>query len=128
MALLLWVYKMLNKSKICNKYIQALGSAITISKKDGTEDIILGVAQSFWHGGKARYEKHQHPIGITSDDYFCLICPPSYDITKLSEDDIVSFDKKHFSFVNAHAVKVGDKVQFYVGTLKRIWEAENVFI
>lgn len=119
---------MLDKSKICKKYIEALGREITIQKKDGTEDKILGVAQSFWRGGKARYEKHHSPIGQTAEDYFCLICPPSYELTKLTEDDIAELDDKKFCFVNTQAIRVGSKVQFYVGTLKRVWEAENVFI
>lgn len=118
---------MLNKSKLFEKYITALGRAVSVIKVDGSEDKILAVVQSFWRGGKARYKKQQSRIGMDLEDFFTYIGPPSYDITSLTEDDIVVFDNKEFCFVNIEPIRIGNEILYYTGTLKRVWRGNNVF-
>lgn len=99
-----------------------LGRELIIKRKDSGEDKLLAIVQSFWRSGKSRYRKQHSPIGLTMDDYYCYIGFPKYDITQLTDDDIVIFDNKSFCFVNAEPVRVNNKIQYYYGTLKRIWE------
>lgn len=119
---------MLNKSKLCKKYINALGREVTIIKSNGSEDKLLAVVQSIWRGGRERYEKHNTEIGLNLDDYYSFICSNDYDITNLTENDIVYFENKKYHFVHTEPIVVGGVIQYYTGTIKREWEAKDVFI
>lgn len=127
MALLLLVFDMLDKSKTIEKYINTVGRVVRILRKDGCEDEILAVVHSFWTSGKSRYRKQQHPIGETVDDYYSIVAPPSYDITRLCDDDTVVIDDKRFVVVNQEAIRLGRIVQYYTATLKRVWEDCDAF-
>lgn len=110
------------------KYLNALGQTVSIKNQNGGEGDILAIVQSFWNGGKSRYAKRLHKIGLTVDDYYSLICSADYNISSLNENDIAEFDNKKFRIVHTETVRVGNEIQYYSATLKRIWEEEDAFI
>lgn len=110
------------------KYLNRLGQTVSIKNKNGGEDDILAIVQSFWNSGKSRYAKRLSKIGVTVDDYYSLICSADYNISEYAEGDIAKFDGKKFRIVHTETVRVGNEIQYYSATLKRIWEEEDAFI
>lgn len=116
---------MLDKSSLIKKYLKILGRSIAVSKEDGSEDCVFAVIRSLWAKNKAYFEENQLEIGRVYNEYCQYIGPSDLDITALTKRDVVVCGDVKYIFVKAEAVKTGNKVQYYSGILKRVWEDDD---
>lgn len=113
---------MLDKRLVCEKYIKQIGRNITIVYKDGREQKLSAVLQAFWRSSKTHYQELQTPVGRSIEDYFHYIGPASCDVTQLTDEDYVVCGDEKYYFIKAQPTVIGDRIQFYTGTIKRIRE------
>ena len=116
-----------DKSKIIEKYINALGRSVKIIRADGSETQATAVIERSWNSTRFHFEESSSKIGRYSDSYFYYIGPASLDILSFGREDYVIIDNEKYCFVQKESIKVSDKIQYYRGVLKKITEDEDVF-
>lgn len=115
-------------SLVIEGYLRKLGRPVIVKKSDGSEVEIFAVVEQTWRKNKTKFEDVSSIIGRVGNDYFEFFGPASCDITTLTKDDLIIFDKKKYCFVKSDRVVVGGFIQYYTGVLKRVWEEDgNVF-
>lgn len=120
---------MLDKGRICEKYLKILGKGITVISEDGGEHNVFAVLQQMWSKNKTKFEDSYYEIGTNFNDYYNYIGPASCDITAIGKGGYVLCDGDKYVFVRTTAIKIGKNIQFYSGVLKRVWEGDyDVFI
>lgn len=114
----------IDKHRLCTKYINRIGRRCTICRADGSEETVLAVVEMVWRRSKSKFEPKNYPIGNVQDDYYIYTGPADVDITMLTDADTVVIDGKKHCFIRSDCVRIGDRVQFYTGVLKRVFEEE----
>lgn len=115
---------MLEREKICNRYINQVGRSVTVKRRNGGEDSLSAVLQPIWKISGAYYKVIQAQVGKCLDDYYRYIGPPEYDVTELCEDDEVIYAGEKFYFIRTEPVMLRDRVLYYTGTLRKIREVD----
>lgn len=116
---------MLDKSTVIEKYLGLLGKQMSIIKNNGGEDSVLAVVTQTWKKNKTQFENKSYEIGRSYNAYYSYIGPASCDITALCEDDYLVCDGVRYYFVRTDKIKIGDRIQFYTGILKKVWESDD---
>lgn len=118
----------IDKSKLIEKYINKLGNTVHIEQEDGTVTEGKALIQNAWTRQHLRYDRHAAQPGRYSSRYWLYLGPPSLDITALTENDTLHCEQSAYYFIQSEAVKVGGRVQYYRGVLKKTEEEDDVFI
>lgn len=79
----------------------------------------MAVVERAWKRTKTRFEDVSTKIGLYSNTYYYYIGPPSFDITALSDSDSITVDGVGCTLIEADGVKIGSRVQYYRGVLKK---------
>lgn len=80
------------------------------------------VIQPRWKNNKSDFELKETEIGMVSADYYTYIGPFNHNILALSENAVLHADGIKYIFRKRDSVKLENKVLYYTGILKRVWE------
>lgn len=116
---------MIDKNRICNKYLKKIGKSISFVNSDGSEEKYFAVIEQTWRKNKSKFEDNSYKLGRHYNDYYVYIGSADFDITVLTNDDYIICDNEKFYFVKKEKVTVGGRIQFYTGILKKIYEEDE---
>ena len=120
---------MLDKSRICEKYLKILGKGMRIIYGDGSEDSVFAILQQLWSKNKTKFEDNQFEVGKSFNEYYTYIGPASCNVSLINENGYIICDGIKYALVRSNPIKVGRHIQFYSAVFKRIWEGDyNAFI
>lgn len=108
-------------SKECKKYLEKLGQSVTVIDGENVIELHAVIIQT-WRKNKSRFEDTVTEIGRSRKEYYQYIGPVDVDICALSDDARLECDGIKYVFLKKERVKAGDRVQFYTGMMKRVYE------
>ncbi len=74
---------------------------------------------------KSNFEPKETAIGRVSADYYTYIGPFDHNVLSLSDKAYLVSDGVKYIFKKRDAVKMGDKVLFYRGVLRKVCEEND---
>ena len=78
-----------------------------------------------WKNSKSDFEFKETEIGRVSADYYTYIGPFDHNILSLSDKAYLRADGVKYIFRKKESVKMGNKVLFYRGILRKVWEEND---
>ena len=108
-----------NKYKVKNGLIQ-VGEKIYLQDGNWIFVPFYAVLSPKWRSNKSNFEPKETEIGRVNAEYYTYIGPFDHNILSLSENAYLITEDAKFIFKKRDSVKMGNKVLFYRGILRKV--------
>ncbi|MDE6723531.1 MAG: hypothetical protein K2J55_04970 [Eubacterium sp.] len=113
-----------NKYKVKNGLHQ-VGERVFLYDGNWISVPFYAVLSPRWKNSKSDFELKETEIGRVSADYYTYIGPFDHNILSLSDKAYLMADGVKYIFRKKESVKMGNKVLFYRGILRKVWEEND---
>lgn len=105
--------------------LQQVGERVFLKDGNWISVPFYAVLSPRWKNDKSNFELKETEIGRVSADYYTYIGPFDHNILSLSDDAYLLADGIKYIFRKRDSVKMGDKVVYYRGILRKVWEEND---
>ena len=108
-----------NKYTVKNGLIR-VGEKVYVKDGNWISIPFYAVLSPKWRSNQSNFEPKETEIGRVSADYYTYIGPFDHNILSLSENAYLITEDAKFIIKKRDAVKMGNKVLFYRGVLRKV--------
>lgn len=105
--------------------LRQVGESVFIKDGNWVSVPFYAVLSPKWRSNKSEFEPKETEIGRVSADYYTYIGPFDHNILSLSDKAYLIADGVKYIFKKRDAVKMGDRVLYYRGILRKVWEEND---
>lgn len=102
--------------------LERAGQEVFLKDGNWVSSPFYAVIQPRWKNNKSDFELKETEIGMVSADYYTFIGPFNHDILTLSENAVLYADGLKYVFRKKDSVKFKNRILYYTGILRRVWE------
>lgn len=112
----------MEKANLIKNELIKVGKEVFLADGSWVSTPFFAVIQQKWKETKTNFEPRVTEIGEVSADYFVYIGPYDHDIEALSENGFLLYGDEKYIFKKKERVVLGNRVQYFWGILRRVWE------
>ncbi len=102
--------------------LEKTGRKVFLKDGNWVSPPFYAVIQPRWKNNKSDFELKETEIGVVSADYYTYIGPFHHNILSLSDNAELYADGIKYMFRKKEAIKLENKVLYFTGILRKIWE------